>query len=603
MAPGRGQDHRFGLRIFVLVVVVGLATLAGHAIGTAHAANGLVITEVAPWASGNSSYASDWFEVTNTTTAAVDISNWRMDDNSNAFASSVPIAGIASIGAGESVILLESSTPATTIPAFISAWFGGSAPSGLHLGTYSGSGVGLSTGGDAVNLYNAAGALQANVSFGASPSTAPFATFDNAAGLDNTTISTLSVAGVHGAFLVPTPAATAAIGSPGTIGSGSPTTTTTSAPTTTTISPTTTTVPSGSLPWPGDQAVQDASSYVFGGNLSGLIEEGSGTATPGILWGVRNGPGSLFRLVWDGTKWSPDTANSWGAGKGLHYPDGTGEPDSEGVTFAGSSSTNGIFVSAERNNLANSISRLSVLRYDPAVSGTTLSATMEWNLTADLPPVGANLGLEGITWVPDSYLTANNFFDEHGLHPYSPAEYANHGTGLFFVGLEGNGMIYAYALDQVSGGFTRVATISSTFPSIMEVQFDRDLNELWAVCDNTCNGQHTLLRIDSSTGKMGVVFKFDRPTGMPNYNNEGFGIAPAAECVNQRKPVYWADDTEDLGVAIRSGNIPCVALVINPPTVPEIPYAALLPGSALLLIGIAVVLWRRRHPGLGNAAA
>lgn len=580
-----------------------LAAIAGPAVGPAHAANGVIISEAAPWASGSSSYASDWFEVTNTTAVPINISGWKFDDNSNAFASSVALSGITSIDAGESVIFLESSTPATTVPAFKSAWYGGSPPGGLQVGTYSGSGVGLSTAGDAVNLFNAAGTLQANASFGASPSTPPFATFDNAAGADNAAISTLSVAGVNGAFLVPSPPAQAAIGSPGTIVNGSTPTTTTSIGSTTTSSPTTTT-PSTSLPWPGSQNVQDASSYSFGGNLSGLIEEGSGTSAPGTLWGARNGPGSLFRLVWDGSKWSPDTANSWAAGKALHYPDGTGEPDAEGVTFAGTSSANGIFVSAERNNLANSVSRLSVLRYDPATSGASLSATMEWNLTADLPPVGANLGLEGITWIPDSYLVGKSFFDERGLHTYNPAEYANHGTGLFFVGLEGTGRIYAYALDQAGGGFTRVATISSTFPSIMELQFDRDLSELWAVCDNTCNGQHALLRIDPATGKFGVVFKFDRPAGMPNYNNEGFAIAPATECISDRKPVFWADDAEDLGVAIRSGTIPCTAMAsAPPPAVPEIPFNALVPGSALVVIGIAVALRRRRPSAVGAASA
>ena len=47
--------------------------------------------------------------------------------------------------------------------------------------------------------------------------------------------------------------------------------------------------------------------------------------------------------------------------------------------------------------------------------------------------------------------------------PYNPATYANHGTGLFFVGLEANGIVYGFALDQTSSSFTRVATFSSGF--------------------------------------------------------------------------------------------------------------------------------------------
>ena len=240
----------------------------------------------------------------------------------------------------------------------------------------------------------------------------------------------------------------------------------------------------------------------------------------------------------------------------LHYPDGTGDPDSEGVAMVGDTSAGGMYVSTERNNDVSNVSRLSVLRFDPTAPGTTLTATNEWNLTGDLPPTGANLGLEAITWIDDSYLTANNFFDETAGHTYNPADYPDHGNGLFFVGVEGSGVIYAYALDQSDSGFHKIATISSGFPAIMELQFDRDLHDLWAVCDNTCNGRTTVLRIDPGTGKFGIALAFERPAGMPNYNNEGFGIAPATYCQDGFKPVFWADDTEDLGVSIRSGTLP-----------------------------------------------
>ena len=64
-------------------------------------------------------------------------------------------------------------------------------------------------------------------------------------------------------------------------------------------------------------------------------EASSTPPAPGVLWAVRNGPGALFRLVWNGTIWTPDLANSWGAGKVLHHANGTGNTDAEGVTFAG----------------------------------------------------------------------------------------------------------------------------------------------------------------------------------------------------------------------------------------------------------------------------
>src|SRR5262245_7896755 len=146
----------------------------------------IVISEVDP--SGSSrSYAADWFEVTNTGPSAVNITGWKMDDNSNGSPASAQVAlnGITSIAPGESVIFLETSNLTATRSAFLTAWFGASAPAGLQIGSYSGSGVGLSTSGDAVNLFDAAGNRVTGVAFGAAPASA---TFDNTLGLGSATL-------------------------------------------------------------------------------------------------------------------------------------------------------------------------------------------------------------------------------------------------------------------------------------------------------------------------------------------------------------------------------------------------------------------------------
>lgn len=192
------------------------ATALVISLATAPAVANVRITEVAPWSSGNPPVNADWFELTNFGASPVSLSAWRMDDNSNAFASSVAMRGIASIGPGESVIFIESNASgtndATLGTAFSSNWFGGS--SSVQLGFYGGSGVGLGTGGDGVSIFDGSGVVQASVSFGASPASAPFATFDNAAGLNGVAISTLSVAGVNGAFIT---TSGSQIGSPGAI--------------------------------------------------------------------------------------------------------------------------------------------------------------------------------------------------------------------------------------------------------------------------------------------------------------------------------------------------------------------------------------------------
>jgi len=173
------------------------------------------ISEVAPWSSGNTLVGADWFEVTNNGNTVLDITGWKIDDNSKSFASALPLSGITSIAPGESVIFLETTTSntASIIAAFKSAWFGTNVPAGLQVGSYTGSGAGLSTSGDEVNLYDASGNLKANVVFGVSTTDK---TFNNAAGLTNTTISTLSQIGVNDTFSAKNDANQ--IGSPGSTG-------------------------------------------------------------------------------------------------------------------------------------------------------------------------------------------------------------------------------------------------------------------------------------------------------------------------------------------------------------------------------------------------
>jgi len=180
----------------------------------------IIISEVDPAGSatptGPTGYAADWFELKNLGSSTVSLVGWKMDDSSASFASAVAIRGITSIAAGQSVVFLEGntsgSTDATLDAAFEYAWFGSSVPSGFTIANYGGSGVGLSqTGtGDAVNIYNSTGTLQAGVTFGTSTLGA---TFDNEAGLSGA-ITQLSAVGVNHAF---TSAGGLEIGSPGDI--------------------------------------------------------------------------------------------------------------------------------------------------------------------------------------------------------------------------------------------------------------------------------------------------------------------------------------------------------------------------------------------------
>ncbi len=208
----------------------------------------IIITEVDPFGSnGSDGYSADWFEMTNTGTAAVNVSGWSMVDNhaasntSNPYATGATIStgnltggnatfGAAlltlagssqSIGAGQSAIFLESSAGAssssTIISSFETAWFGSNVPANFLVGTYNdGTNYGLSQTADMVNIFSGSAAtssLVASVAVGADGGT-PVSTFDNAAGLNNATLTQKSVAGVNGAFVS---ANGLEVGSPGTI--------------------------------------------------------------------------------------------------------------------------------------------------------------------------------------------------------------------------------------------------------------------------------------------------------------------------------------------------------------------------------------------------
>ncbi len=315
--------------------------------------------------------------------------------------------------------------------------------------------------------------------------------------------------------------------------------------------------------WPGGNDVQTVDvAGTFTSNLSGLFYEPAQGSSPAVLWAALNGPSKIYRLINDGTNWVPDSESGWSAGKTLHYSTGIGSPDSEGITRAAAGTT-GLYISSERDNDANSVSRLGIHLYDDTGNTTsTLNAVRDWFVTSDIPATGANLGLEAIAWIPDTFLVSKGFIDESKGTAYDPTNYPNHAGGIFFVGVEGSGLIYGYALDHVGGGFTRVATFSSGNPAVMDLNFDREVGYLWADCDDTCQGRMNVLDIDTrpgsaTLGKFYVRQGFERPSTMPNTNNEGFTVTPEALCVGGKKPVFWSDDNDLNLHAIRRDSIPC----------------------------------------------
>lgn len=305
--------------------------------------------------------------------------------------------------------------------------------------------------------------------------------------------------------------------------------------------------PEPGSPWPGgpDVTVADEAGD-FDGDLSGLDLQ------DGVLWAVDNGRGQLHRLEWDGAVWRDTAADGWEAGKPLRYPGGVGTPDGEGVTATGDGS---VVVGTERDNDDDGVSQLSLLRFDVSGAEPELTASTEWDLTPELPPTGPNAGIEAVEWVPDDMLTGLGFADASTGAPYDPDGYAGHGGGVYFVGIEGTGLVYAYLLLD-DGDVHRLAELDPGLGAVMALDFDLATGTLWAVCDDGCDGTSALLEVGDD-GAFAVTGRIARPAGMANLNTEGFAITPVEECVDGLRPVYWSDDNDTDGHSLRTGTLAC----------------------------------------------
>jgi len=149
----------------------------------------------------------DWIELSNLGNTAADITGWKVDDSSRAFGTSLLLNGITSIAAGESVVFFETPTAnltgawSTDLTNFRNFWGG---LSGVQVGYYGGAGIGLSSAGDGMVVFNSSGTEQSTyVSFAAATTGTSFNFVYNAAtGVQTSAANALSVAGAYGATTV-----------------------------------------------------------------------------------------------------------------------------------------------------------------------------------------------------------------------------------------------------------------------------------------------------------------------------------------------------------------------------------------------------------------
>lgn len=286
------------------------------------------------------------------------------------------------------------------------------------------------------------------------------------------------------------------------------------------------------ITWTGNQEVTTFDTTAM------FLEDSSGLDFyNGQLYAVDNGTGKFWILdvAEDGTL---TFADGFENGKIIRFQKDAGNssaagPDAEGITVDGD---NLVYVASERDNSAKSVNYNTILQIDPYQEGTSLVTLNEWDLTASLPQVSANMGIEAVEWVANEDVNGT-LFDKNTNAPFASNNYPDAvANGVFFVALEDNGHVYAYVLNN-DGSVIQIADIDSKLGGAMALDFDTYENILWVVTDDGYGNKAAQITLtgESETGITHLL----APTGLDSTrNNEGFAIAEASYTVAGQRPVY-----------------------------------------------------------------
>lgn len=217
-------------------------------------------------------------------------------------------------------------------------------------------------------------------------------------------------------------------------------------------------------------------------------------------------------------------------------------PDAEGITVDGDGF---VYIASERDNNVKGVNFNAILKVDPRIEDNDLVALQEWDLTASLPQVSANMGIEAVEWVSNANVDGK-LYDQNTDAAFDAANYPNAiANGVFFVALEDNGHVYAYVLNE-DGSSVQIADIDGKIGEAMALDYDTYENVLWVVADNGYNNRAAKISINGE--KNPEIIHIMPASGVDiSANNEGFAIAEANFTKNGQRPVYRFKDGEKSG--------------------------------------------------------
>lgn len=304
------------------------------------------------------------------------------------------------------------------------------------------------------------------------------------------------------------------------------------------------------IAWPGSDEV-----HTFD-TTSAFLEDSSGLDfANGKLYAVDNGTATFWVMdvAEDGTL---TFAGGFEQGKRVCFRKDAGNekakgPDAEGITVDGSGM---VYLASERDNSNKGVNYDTILMVNPNESGTRLVAQKQWDLTASLPQVSANMGIEAVEWVANGSVTGK-LIDQNTGSAFDAANYPNAvAGGVFFAALEDNGHVYAYILNE-DETVVQIADIDAKLGGAMALDYDTYEGVLWVAADDGYGNRMARITLNGASNPEIVhvlpAFGVDAAA-----NNEGFAIADAAYTVDGQRPVYRFCDGVVSG-ALTIGSISC----------------------------------------------